>query len=875
MARTFMSLHSPSPPGRMRRRRSRSRSRGRTKTTRSRREKSSYSRSRSRSPRKRRSPYDSKKSASARRSSPPASKQQSSATRHESEAKTSASKSSASDRRGKDRKRSASPANQREQTYEQKRSKLTASAGNDERGSDSWRKRSKSSTAAAAGSAAAPAAAGTSVGLSSPVKKRGGLEQTESGTSGLLTTRTVSAIREPPHVVKRRQRYTLSDRFRDLPGNPSRGPVVELYISVDIKRKVSGAPVYTVDRSYNPDCVAILRRKDEGLKPMFDREEIKQFRYDENDELIETRVVKARPSGPAGATSSAASSFAKIGSFTQRYDDDDDDDDELITNRQKSGKTRQRISRFSGIELEEVGATDDRIERERRNKQRETAAAARVKNSASRSPVGKKPQRDSRSRSDSRRRRSLSRKRDKRRSASYDSDFHRSRGGGSKGRGRSRGRSSSESSDRDSRRSRTPSDDRKVQHREASDKTLALKEGDLRYSLIKNKKKTAELEKKIEEVNRKKKVLAEFRKKKLEDIKKRQANINKRQQNMKGNFGKLAADGGRNNAFRQSSSSTGRAFDKNSSFKPTTSGQAFGSGYKKYDSRGGAGGNQRKEFKSPQDSNKKKFWSPNKNAPFLQHDDRSSPKDSTGGGGGGAAGESVNRNDKNIGSTLTPRPPRGMYGTTEDRLELEKYGGNTDKIGRPQVFKLPPHKYTRWLMKDRVEAVLQESGVGFTEGLTASRIRRIYEEKYEEILATRKFGVASFFQFVTIHFSRDFEIDVSVKPNKIKLRSGSGISSSKYQPRKFNNQNFMNRKPYQSSRPRGNADAARWKHDRFRADSPAVSAAGSSNKSDRSVSGLKSGFGSSSTSGQVFGNNNQQQQQQTAPSTIPTIQLRQ
>ncbi|XP_064652334.1 serine/arginine repetitive matrix protein 1-like isoform X2 [Lineus longissimus] len=89
--------------------------------------------------------------------------------------------------------------------------------------------------------------------------------------------------------AQQRQKVLLSYRFKDE--HSDRPIKVEENITVEIHRKVQGEPVSYINRAYNPDEVVIIRRKDEGLKPIFDREELRNAHYPEEEE-VETRVIK-------------------------------------------------------------------------------------------------------------------------------------------------------------------------------------------------------------------------------------------------------------------------------------------------------------------------------------------------------------------------------------------------------------------------------------------------------------------------------------------------------------------------------------------------------------------------------------------------------
>ena len=83
---------------------------------------------------------------------------------------------------------------------------------------------------------------------------------------------------------------TLDARFQS--NNPRRTPRIDDNITVDIVRKILGKPEYTVNRAFDPASVKIVRRRGEGLRPMFDRDEIKEAIAANESEIVERRVVK-------------------------------------------------------------------------------------------------------------------------------------------------------------------------------------------------------------------------------------------------------------------------------------------------------------------------------------------------------------------------------------------------------------------------------------------------------------------------------------------------------------------------------------------------------------------------------------------------------
>jgi signal-transduction protein with cAMP-binding, CBS, and nucleotidyltransferase domain len=89
--------------------------------------------------------------------------------------------------------------------------------------------------------------------------------------------------------MQQKVRVTLSERFKDE--HSDRPIKVEENITVEIHRKIQGETTSFINRDYNPDEVVIIRKKDEGAKGIFDREELRNAMYHDDDE-IETRVIK-------------------------------------------------------------------------------------------------------------------------------------------------------------------------------------------------------------------------------------------------------------------------------------------------------------------------------------------------------------------------------------------------------------------------------------------------------------------------------------------------------------------------------------------------------------------------------------------------------
>lgn len=97
------------------------------------------------------------------------------------------------------------------------------------------------------------------------------------------------------------RRLLLSDRFQSDEQKEQGDIVIEDSIVIAIQRgpNVRNTSPVEINRDFDPNNVVIMRYKDEGKNPIFDREEIKVFGFDSIlDENVyeERRIISVVPS---------------------------------------------------------------------------------------------------------------------------------------------------------------------------------------------------------------------------------------------------------------------------------------------------------------------------------------------------------------------------------------------------------------------------------------------------------------------------------------------------------------------------------------------------------------------------------------------------
>jgi hypothetical protein len=111
-------------------------------------------------------------------------------------------------------------------------------------------------------------------------------------------------------VLTPMRRLLLSDRFQGDDQKEQGDIIIEDNIVIAIQRgpNVRNYSPVDINRDFDPNNVVIMRYKDEGKNPIFDREEIKVFEFDSIlDENVyeERRIISVVPS--AAQTSSKRS----------------------------------------------------------------------------------------------------------------------------------------------------------------------------------------------------------------------------------------------------------------------------------------------------------------------------------------------------------------------------------------------------------------------------------------------------------------------------------------------------------------------------------------------------------------------------------------